>query len=125
MSIKTRLVYIALAFITAFALNIALTTRPATAGSNGQQVGLTYTTCYSGASATYIRITGYNQNNQFAAFDYVPAPGTCGGSSTVVTTGYFWKGTVKVSVIYPSYARLCVSSVPTTYPVDVYPVSCQ
>lgn len=92
---------------------------PAAAGSNGQQIYVTPNV--SGVTATYIKIEGNNNNNQWATYERnlgVP------GYQTYWANGWWFKGSVKItlglSIANPGQSKIvsCWVSVPTSQSGD-------
>ena len=92
------------------------------AGTNGQQLRITY---YRDGVPTRITVQGTNQYGSQATWSTsVPASAYC-GLATVTTSGWWWKGTVRVTyTISGNRTKTCSFGVPSLYPSDVYPVQC-
>jgi hypothetical protein len=107
-------------------------THPTMAASNGQQVKVTYQTILSGCGTTYyvtgVRVRGPNQSGATADW-YTSVSNPYCGTGNVVTYGWWWKGSVEITVYYQatgggSATKTCWRSIPTSYSSDIYPVTC-
>lgn len=98
-------------------------------GTNGQQVQVSYPTTISTSCGTYyvtgVRVEGSNQNGQYANWYQSVSKPYCGWASST-TSGWWWKGTIQVTVYYNWGAayRRCSFNVPTFAWGDIYAVSC-
>jgi len=91
------------------------------AGTNGQQLGITY---YAGAGRpTRITVQGTNQYGAQATwFKDVPPSSK---PATVITSGWYWKGTVLITYGVAAYVyRTCSPTVPSFWAFNVYYVQC-
>lgn len=99
-------------------------------GSNGQQLQITFRTTLPscGGSAKSITVTGPNQYGNTTTWSRSLSYSYC-GTASVVTTGYWWKGQVKIVIRYGTATTTtgtvtCYRTVPKTYGTNVYPVTC-
>lgn len=103
----------------------------ASAGSNGQQVQVTFRTTYGTtcgtAFAKSVSVSGTNHNGAYVTWRTSVTPMYCGNMS-VITTNWWFKGNVRVVVNYQSswasYNRVCDYYIPTSYSSNIYPVTC-
>jgi len=90
--------------------------QPAFAGTNGQQLRLS-NVCY----AQSVRVIGSNQNGKWTDITFSVNPNQCGN---VELKGWWWKGTVYVTVFYPdtTYQRV-ITNVPQHQNTDWWTVT--